>query len=248
MEKTTAGRDSLGKFAPKFAELNDDVLFGEVWSREDKLSPRDRSLITVTALMTSGIFDSSLSYHMQKAKENGVSRTEIAEILTQLAFYSGWPKAWAAFRLAKEVWTENCGTAEEFAKTSLFPVGEPNTAFGQYLTGNSYLKILSGKLGMTVANVTFEPRCRNNWHIHKAESGGGQILLCTEGEGWYQEWEKPARRLRSGDVVEIPAGIKHWHGAAKDKWFSHIALEVPGKGTSNEWLEPVSEKDYEKLK
>ncbi|MFR6056605.1 MAG: carboxymuconolactone decarboxylase family protein [Eubacteriales bacterium] len=248
MEKTTAGRDSLGKFAPKFAELNDDVLFGEVWSREDKLSPRDRSLITVTALMTSGIFDSSLSYHMQKAKENGVSRTEIAEILTQLAFYSGWPKAWAAFRLAKEVWTENCGTAEEFAKTSLFPVGEPNTAFGQYFTGNSYLKILSGKLGMTVANVTFEPRCRNNWHIHKAESGGGQILLCTEGEGWYQEWEKPARRLRSGDVVEIPAGIKHWHGAAKDKWFSHIALEVPGKGTSNEWLEPVSEKDYEKLK
>lgn len=248
MEKITAGRDSLGKFAPKFAELNDDVLFGEVWSREDKLSPRDRSLITVTALMTSGIFDSSLSYHMQKAKENGVSRTEIAEILTQLAFYSGWPKAWAAFRLAKEVWTENCGTAEEFAKTSLFPVGEPNTAFGQYFTGNSYLKILSGKLGMTVANVTFEPRCRNNWHIHKAESGGGQILLCTEGEGWYQEWEKPARRLRSGDVVEIPAGIKHWHGAAKDKWFSHIALEVPGKGTSNEWLEPVSEKDYEKLK
>lgn len=93
MEKTTAGRDSLGKFAPKFAELNDDVLFGEVWSREDKLSPRDRSLITVTALMTSGIFDSSLSYHMQKAKENGVSRTEIAEILTQLAFYSGWPKS-----------------------------------------------------------------------------------------------------------------------------------------------------------
>lgn len=248
MEKTTAGRDSLGKFAPKFAELNDDVLFGEVWSREDKLSPRDRSLITVTALMTSGIFDSSLSYHMQKAKENGVSRTEIAEILTQLAFYSGWPKAWAAFRLAKEVWTENCGTAEEFVKTSLFPVGEPNTAFGQYFTGNSYLKILSGKLGLTVANVTFEPRCRNNWHIHKAESGGGQILLCTEGEGWYQEWEKPARRLRSGDVVEIPAGIKHWHGAAKDKWFSHIALEVPGKGTSNEWLEPVSEKDYEKLK
>ncbi len=248
MEKITAGRDSLGKFAPKFAELNDDVLFGEVWSREDKLSPRDRSLITVTALMTSGIFDSSLSYHMQKAKENGVSRTEIAEILTQLAFYSGWPKAWAAFRLAKEVWTENCGTAEEFAKTSLFPVGEPNTAFGQYFTGNSYLKILSGKLGMTVANVTFEPRCRNNWHIHKAESGGGQILLCTEGEGWYQEWEKPARRLHSGDVVEIPAGIKHWHGAAKDKWFSHIALEVPGKGTSNEWLEPVSEKDYEKLK
>lgn len=106
MEKVTAGHDALGKFAPKFAELNDDVLFGEVWSREDKLSPRDRSLITVTALMASGILDSSLQYHMQKAKENGVTKEEMSEALTQLAFYAGWPKAWAAFRMAKEIYSE----------------------------------------------------------------------------------------------------------------------------------------------
>lgn len=105
-KKVTAGRDTLGKFAPQFAALNDDVLFGEVWSREEQLSPRDRSLITVTALMTSGILDSSLTFHLNKAKENGVTKAEIAEVLTQLGFYSGWPKAWAAFRLAQDVWTE----------------------------------------------------------------------------------------------------------------------------------------------
>jgi len=106
MKKVTAGRDELGAFAPKFAELNDDVLFGQVWSREEQLSPRDRSLITVSALMASGILDSSLQYHIQKAKENGVTKEEMAEALTQLAFYAGWPKAWAAFRMAKEVWEE----------------------------------------------------------------------------------------------------------------------------------------------
>ena len=104
-QKVTAGREALGDFAPKFAELNDDVLFGEIWSREKQLSLRDRSLITVTALMSSGVPDSSLSFHLQKAKENGITREEIAEVLTQLAFYSGWPKAWAAFRMGKEIWT-----------------------------------------------------------------------------------------------------------------------------------------------
>lgn len=104
MKQVTAGRDALGEFAPKFAELNDDVLFGQIWSREDKLSPRDRSLVTVTALVSSGILDSSLQYHIHTAKENGVTKEEMAEILTQLAFYAGWPKAWAAFRMAKEVY------------------------------------------------------------------------------------------------------------------------------------------------
>jgi 4-carboxymuconolactone decarboxylase len=110
IQKVTAGRDALGGFAPKFAQLNDDVLFGEVWSREEQLSPRDRSLITVTALMTSGILDSSLAFHMNKAKENGITKEEIAEALTHLSFYSGWPKAWAAFRIAKEIWQVEDGT------------------------------------------------------------------------------------------------------------------------------------------
>lgn len=106
MAKVTAGRDELGEFAPKFAELNDDVLFGEVWSREDKLSARDRSIVTVVALMSGGILDSSLKFHLQNAKNHGVTREEISEILTHAAFYAGWPKAWAAFRMAKEVWTD----------------------------------------------------------------------------------------------------------------------------------------------
>ncbi len=107
MAKVTAGRDELGEFAPKFAELNDDVLFGEVWSREDKLSARDRSIVTVVALMSSGILDGSLKFHLQNAKNHGVTKTEIAEILTHAAFYAGWPKAWAAFRMAKEIWKED---------------------------------------------------------------------------------------------------------------------------------------------
>lgn len=159
--KQTAGRDSLGKFAPKFAELNDDVLFGEVWSREDKLSLRDRSLVTVTALMAQGLTDSSFKYHLMSAKNNGITKTEIAEILTH---------------------------------------------------------------------------------------GGGQILVCVGGRGYYQEWGKEAVELNPGDVINIPTGIKHWHGAAPDSWFSHLALEVPGTETSNEWLEPVSDEDYSKLK
>jgi len=234
MEKQTAGRDALGQFAPKFAELNDDVLFGQVWSREDRLSPKMRSIITVTALVSKGVVDTSLQHHLSAAKKNGVTRDEMAEILTHLAFYAGWPNAWAAFRMAVEVYGEEGG-----AKGGLFGLGAPNDAFAQYFVGRSYLKMLTTQ-GVTIANVTFEPGCRNNWHIHKAETGGGQVLLCTDGRGWYQEWGEAARALRPGDVVVIPAGVKHWHGAAEDSWFTHLAVEVPGEQTSTEWLEPVN--------
>ncbi len=237
--KQTAGREGLGDFAPKFAELNDDVLFGEVWSR-DGLSLKMRSILTISALVSKGIVDSSFQYHVMTAKKNGVSKTEMAEILTHLAFYAGWPNAWAAFRVAKEVYAE-----EDGQNGGMFGIGEPNTAFAEYFVGNSYLKPLTDpEKTVFMANVTFEPKCRNNWHIHKAESGGGQILLCVDGCGWYQEWGKPAQALKAGDVVTIPAGVKHWHGAAKDSWFSHIAVEVPGANTSSEWLEPVSDEHY----
>ena len=138
---------------------------------------------------------------------------------------------------------------ETFDKANVFGQGQENTAFAQYFIGNSYLNPLTGPAacGLALANVTFEPACRNNWHIHRAEKGGGQILLCVAGEGWYQEYGKSARSLKAGDVVEIPANVKHWHGAKKDSWFSHIAVELPGENTSNEWLEPVSEEEYEKL-
>ncbi|MDR1016647.1 MAG: cupin domain-containing protein [Coriobacteriales bacterium] len=124
----------------------------------------------------------------------------------------------------------------------LFGLGEPNSAFGQYFIGQSYLKPLASSLG--VSNVTFEPGCRNNWHIHH---GGGQILLVTDGRGWYQEWGKPARELKPGDTVDIPPEVKHWHGAAKDSWFCHVAIAVPGPDASNEWLEAVSDAEYDKL-
>ena len=128
----------------------------------------------------------------------------------------------------------------------IFALGEENP-YGQYFVGQSYLKMLCTQ-GVSIGNVTFEPGCRNNWHIHQAEKGGGQILLVTAGSGWYQEWGKPARELHPGDVVEIPANVKHWHGAAQDSWFAHLSIEVPGEGTKNQWLEPVSEEEYNALK
>lgn len=130
---------------------------------------------------------------------------------------------------------------------TIFEKGVPNP-FGEYFSGQSYLAMLTQLNGVGVANVTFEPACRNNWHIHHGEKGGGQILLVTGGRGWYQEWGKEAQELHAGDVVSIPVGVKHWHGAAKDSWFAHIAIEVPGENTSNEWLEPVLEEEYGKLK
>ena len=127
----------------------------------------------------------------------------------------------------------------------IFERGDKNP-FGQYFVGQSYLKMLTTE-GVTIGNVTFEPGCRNHWHIHKATKNGGQILLVTGGNGWYQEEGKPAQELKAGDVVVIPANVKHWHGAKKDSWFSHIAVEVPGENTATEWCEPVSEEDYDKL-
>lgn len=127
---------------------------------------------------------------------------------------------------------------------SVFPMGEKNEAFAQYFVGQSYLNMLSTER-VTIGNVTFEPGCRNNWHIHHKD---GQILLCTAGRGYYQEWGKEAQELHPGDVVNIPPEVKHWHGAAKDSWFAHLAVEVPAEGASNEWLEVVNEEDYEKLK
>jgi len=249
--KQTAGRDALGEFAPKFAELNDDVLFGQVWSG-DEITLRERSIVTVTALMAQGLTDSSFKYHLLTAKNNGITKGEIAEILTHAAFYAGWSKAWAAFRMAKEVWTEGEDSSalnlkDEHAAKMIFPIGEPNAAFAKYFIGQSYLYPVSTKQ-VGVYNVTFEPACRNNWHIHHAAKGGGQILVCIAGKGYYQEWGKKAVELNAGDTVNIPAEVKHWHGAAKNSWFSHLAIEVPGEGCSNEWLEPVSDEEYNKLK
>ena len=241
----TAGRDQLGNFAPEFAHLNDDILFGEVWSRTDLLSLRDRSLVTITSLISQGITDSSLTYHLQTAKKNGITRTEISEIITHIAFYAGWPKAWAAFRLAKEVWNDDISDLDakaEHQRKMIFPIGDPNP-LSKYFTGNSYLAPLSDEQ-VTFFNVTFEPTVRNNWHIHKADKGGGQVLVGVAGRGWYQEEGKDPVEILPGTVIHIPANVKHWHGAQKDSWFSHLAFEIEGENSSNIWLEPVDDVYY----
>lgn len=246
----TAGREALAEFATEFAHYNDDILFGENWNNQD-IDVKTRSIITVVALISSGITDSSLKFHLINAKNHGVSQKEIAAIITHVAFYAGWPKGWAAFNMAKEIWQvnekdlpyEDAGKRAH-AKEMVFEIGEPNDAFAQYFIGQSYLSVVSKEL-VTIFNVTFEPGCRNNWHIHH---GAGQILLCTAGRGYYQEWGKPAQELNVGDTVYIAPEIKHWHGAAPESYFVHIAESVPNENASNEWLEAVDEEEYLKLK
>jgi alkylhydroperoxidase/carboxymuconolactone decarboxylase family protein YurZ/quercetin dioxygenase-like cupin family protein/quinol monooxygenase YgiN len=358
-KKVTAGRDQLGSLAPKFAELNDDVLFGQVWSREQELPARDRSLVTIVSLIAGGNFE-QLKFHLQKGKDNGLSKQEIVEVITHQAFYVGWPKAWSAFNIVKEVYadsdrignsTEQNGNAgndnyymriakivvdsaqsdsynnalkeqmqsalslekdvlaysavhdrnnpsqitiletyssragyethietahfkkykktvenmvkslelvdvvpvavaakdnvdfdknDHFKNGGLFPLGEPvNPA---WFIGEAWLQMLvvpEAPHNIAAGNVTFSPGARNHWHSHKI----GQFLLVTAGEGWYQEWGKPAQFLKAGDVVNIPANAKHWHGATKDSRFVHLAI-TPG---ASEWFEPVTDEQYSKI-
>lgn len=245
----TAGRNLLGEFAPEFAHYNDDILFGENWNNED-IDIKTRCIITVVALMLAGITDSSLKYHLENAKKNGVTQKEIAAIITHVAFYAGWPKGWSVFHLAKEVWiveSKKDSAKNKHQASMIFPIGVPNDVFAQYFVGQSYIAPLSTRQ-VGVFNVTFEPGCRNNWHIHHAKSGGGQILLCVGGRVYYQEWGKETIEMKAGDCIQISEGIKHWHGAATDSWFSHLAIEVPGEEGRVEWCETVSDEEYRKLK
>lgn len=150
---------------------------------------------------------------------------------------------------AKEVWADPADTAtekERFQQEMIFPIGEPNTAYAKYFIGNSYLAPVATEQ-IACANVTFEPRCRNNWHIHHASKGGGQMLVGVAGRGWYQEEGKAPVEILPGTVINIPANVKHWHGAQADSWFAHLAFGMPGENTSTEWLEPVTDEEYDKL-
>ncbi len=243
----TAGRNQLGEFAPDFAHFNDDILFGENWNNTD-IDLKTRSIITVVALMSQGVTDNSIRYHIQNAKNHGISQREMAAVITHTAFYAGWPHAWAVFNIAKEVYADNIPAVsdkDKFQSEIMFPIGEPNP-YSDYFVGQSYLAPVSTEQ-IPIYNVTFEPACRNNWHIHHAKSGGGQMLICISGRGWYQECGKEARELHAGDIVNIPANVKHWHGAAKDSWFAHLAVEIPGEEGGTEWCEAVSDDDYNKL-
>lgn len=245
-KKQTAGRDILGDFAPKFAELNDDVLFGQVWSREAELSPRDRSMVTIATLIGSGAPEFTIKSHLNEGKKNGISKDEVAEMITHIAFYAGWPKVWGAFNAAKEIYAEEIAKDPSSGNAGyIFGIGDFNEAYKAYFTGKSYLNPLAmpdKSNTISVVNVTFEPACINNWHRHATE----QILLVTEGKGWYQEWGKPAQFLKKGDAITIPKGVKHWHGATADSWFAHISIMDTAKDKT-EWLEPVADKEYKKL-
>ena len=222
--------------------------FGDYYTRKG-LDLNTRELLTMAILVNLG------TEPQLKAHISANLKIRTAEYVEQAIYnclpYCGYPRTLNALRLFKEAVAETKVAAD--AKTipgkdwSVFPVGKPNDAYAKYFVGKSYLDMISTEQ-VGVGNVTFEPACRNNWHIHHAKKGGGQILIATAGRGYYQEWGKPAVELKPGDVVNIPAGVKHWHGAAPDSWFQHLAIEVPSEGTSNEWLEPVSDEEYARLK
>ncbi len=243
----TAGRNSLGEFAPDFARYNDDVLFGEVWN-DETIDLKTKSTIVISVFMGRGLVDSSLKYHLETAKKNGITKAEIAAIITHAAFYAGWPMGWGVFNLAKEIWKDDDQPASEkdkFQQEVMFEIGDINPV-NQYFTGDSYLAPVSNSQ-VTCFNVTFEPGCRNFWHIHHASEGGGQMLIGVAGKGWYQEEGKDPVEILPGTVIHIPANVKHWHGAQKDSWFSHLAFELDGTDASNEWCEPVSDEHYNAL-
>lgn len=213
------GRPISGKiyeFAPTIDRFLKSHLFGDIFAR-DAVDWQTRELATIAMLASMDGVEAQLNSHINVGKHNGLTDEQVAEILA----------------------IANRGKARDV----LFGLGKENTAFAKYFTGKSYLQPITND-GVNASNVTFEPKARNNWHIHHKT---GQTLFVVSGRGWYQEWDKPARELKAGDSVNIPEGVKHWHGAAKDSWFTHIAITVPNEGATAEWLEPVTDEEYDKL-
>ena len=244
----------LYDFTPTIDQFLKSHLFGDIFGR-DVLDWRERELATVAALANMTGVENQLLAHYAISMHNGLSAEQLRELVDILQAECGTKAAANALAVLAQVLQTSQGNkiakkidqqADDSADTFggyIFPRGEKNGAYARYFTGASYLNLLA-KERLVIANVTFEPGCRNFWHIHHK---GGQILLVTAGRGWYQEWGQPARELSPGDVVNIPPETKHWHGAVKDSWFSHVAIEVPAEGSSNEWLEPVSDEAYNRL-
>ena len=231
---------NMGKDVEQFLT---DYFFGDIYSR-GALDLRTRELLGYCVLTTLEA-ESQLHSHYHGNITAGNSPEILTAAVIQCLPYIGFPAAIKALRIIKEETADADGKAA-FQREMIFPIGEPNTAYAKYFIGNSYLAPIS-KEQIPFSNVTFEPGCRNNWHIHHATKGGGQMLVCVAGKGWYQEEGKPAVQMLPGDVIHIPANVKHWHGAAADSWFAHLAFEVPGENTSNEWLEPVTDEEYNRL-
>lgn len=243
-KQVTARSSYYFSFSPALDGYLKAHLFGDIFAR-DNLTHAQRELVTVSALSAIDGLDSQLRSHVKGAKNMGLSDDEIHSVALTLRQKVGNVEGYRAAKAIADVYGETF-TAENPRTIQDLPLGEPNAALAQYFSGNSYVARLSQQGGLPVSNVTFEPGCRNNWHIHH---GAKQVLIVTSGTGWYQEWGKPARRLNVGDVVEVPEGTKHWHGAARDSWFQHIAFSIKtGKSSSNEWLEAVTDEEYNKLK
>lgn len=242
--KLGGGKPFNYTFAPATDYYLKAHLFGDIFARNN-LSFADREIVTISALSSIEGLDPQLKSHVAGSRNMGVSDEELQSLPDALSEQVGALEAWRCRKAVAEVLGKpfNEGRPVDF---NVWPKGNLNTAYAKYFIGNSYLALLAkGEGHLPVSNVTFEPRCRNNWHIHHK---GGQILICIAGRGWYQEWGKPAQELLPGTVIDIPAEVKHWHGAAKDSWFQHIALGVPAEGASTEWLEPVTDEEYNKLK
>ena len=269
-----AGADAQGTlFTPAYAEAAkagkqnmptiqyflSSNCFGDYYTRKG-LDLNTRELLTMAILVNLG------TEPQLKAHISANLKIRTAEYVEQAVYnclpYCGYPRTLNALRLLKEAAAEKVAEPAEapatkdnkimdqaeFDKQNVFGKGDPNVNYAKYFIGNSYLKAITDReSGFPMANVTFEPGTRNNWHVHHAKKGGGQVLIVTAGSGWYQLEGKPAVSLNPGDAVVIPANVKHWHGAKKDSWFSHIAFEAPGEGMSNEWLEPVTDEEYNKL-
>ena len=231
---------NMGKDVEQFLT---DYFFGDIYSR-GALDLQTRELLGYCVLTTLEA-ESQLHSHYHGNINAGNSPETLTAAVIQCLPYIGFPAAIKALRIIKEETADADGKAA-FQREMIFPIGDPNTAYAKYFIGNSYLAPIS-KEQIPFSNVTFEPGCRNNWHIHHATKGGGQMLVCVAGKGWYQEEGKPAVQMLPGDVIHIPANVKHWHGAAADSWFAHLAFEVPGENTSNEWLEPVTDEEYNRL-
>lgn len=240
--RLTGGKGYTYSFAPAMDYYLKAHLFGDIFAR-DVLTHNEREIATISALAAVRGVEAQLKSHISGSRNMGVTYSQSHALPSLLAERVGEAEGYRAAKAVAEVFGEKFDEGQPI-EDAIFPKGEPNTAYAKYFTGNSYLASVLGEGKLPVHNVTFEPRCRNNWHIHHR---GGQVLVCVGGEGWYQEWGKPARRLRPGDAVSVPPEVKHWHGAAAHSWFAHLAIEIPAEGATNEWLEPVSEKEYDAL-
>ena len=247
-EGTRVQTQLVGKaFEYEFAPATDYYLkahlFGDIFAR-DNLTYADRELITVSALSGLEGVEPQLKAHIAGARNMGVTEEQLQGIVVALAANGLLNEAGRLAKAYNELSTSNLPTSLNSQPSTLnlpWPQGKSNDAYAQYFTGQSFLQPYFGG----VANVTFEPRCRNNWHVHH---GAVQVLICVSGKGWYQEWGKPAVPLTPGTVIAIPEGVKHWHGAAADSWMQHLAIHTQEQpGATNEWLEPVSDEQYNKL-